>query len=35
MATRIEAMMPTLIGHLCEEEQQLLPIVSVTLTQSE
>jgi hypothetical protein len=27
--------MPTLIDHLAEEEQKLLPIVSVTLTQSE
>jgi hemerythrin-like domain-containing protein len=35
MATTIEAMMPTLIDHLAEEEQTLLPIVSVTLTQSE
>ena len=35
MAARIEAMMPTLIEHLAEEEQEILPIVSVTLTQSE
>jgi hemerythrin-like domain-containing protein len=35
MAARIEAMMPTLIDHLAEEEQKLLPVVSVTLTQSE
>jgi hemerythrin-like domain-containing protein len=35
MAGRVEAMMPTLIEHLAEEEQKLLPIVSVTLTQSE
>jgi hypothetical protein len=27
--------MPTLIDHLAEEEQKLLPIVSVTLTQRE
>ncbi|MGW0833587.1 hemerythrin domain-containing protein [Streptomyces prunicolor] len=35
MAARIEATMPTLIDHLDEEEQKLLPVVSVTLTQSE
>ncbi len=35
MAARIEATMPTLIHHLAEEEQKLLPVVSVTLTQSE
>jgi hemerythrin-like domain-containing protein len=35
MATLIEATMPTLIDHLAEEEQKLLPIVSVTLTQNE
>ncbi|WP_206305841.1 hemerythrin domain-containing protein [Actinacidiphila soli] len=35
MAARIEATMPTLIDHLAEEEQKLLPVVSVTLTQSE
>lgn len=35
MATTIEAMMPTLIDHLAEEEQKILPTVSVTLTQSE
>ena len=35
IATRIEATMQTLIAHLAEEEQKLLPIVSVTLTQSE
>ncbi|MCU1470864.1 MAG: Hemerythrin cation binding domain protein [Glaciihabitans sp.] len=35
MAARIEATMPTLIEHLAEEEQKLLPVVSVTLTQSE
>jgi len=35
MATRVEATMPTLIAHLAEEEQKLLPIVSVTVTQSE
>jgi hypothetical protein len=28
-------MMPTLIEHLAEEEQEILPIVSATLTQSE
>ncbi|MFS8202217.1 hemerythrin domain-containing protein [Streptomyces sp. CWNU-52B] len=35
MAARIEAMMPTLIDHLAEEEEKLLPVVAVTLTQSE
>ncbi len=35
MASRIDATMPTLIDHLAEEEQTLLPIVSVTLTQKE
>ncbi len=35
MAAFIDAMMPALIDHLAEEEQKLLPIVSVTLTQSE
>jgi hemerythrin-like domain-containing protein len=35
MAALIDAMMPTLIDHLAEEEQKLLPIVSVTLTQRE
>ena len=35
MAALIEAAMPALIDHLAEEEQKLLPIVSVTLTQSE
>ncbi|WP_328866004.1 hemerythrin domain-containing protein [Streptomyces sp. NBC_00304] len=35
MATRIDTMMPVLIEHLAEEEQEILPIVSVTLTQSE
>lgn len=35
IAALIEATMPTLIDHLTEEEQKLLPIVSVTLTQSE
>lgn len=35
MAARIEATMPTLIDHLAEEEQKLLPVVSVTLTQRE
>jgi hemerythrin-like domain-containing protein len=35
MAAVIDAVMPTLIEHLAEEEQKLLPIVSVTLTQSE
>jgi hemerythrin-like domain-containing protein len=35
MAALIDATMPTLIDHLAEEEQELLPIVSGTLTQSE
>jgi hypothetical protein len=35
MAALIDATMPTLIDHLAEEEQKLLPIGSVTLTQSE
>ena len=35
MAACIDTTMPTLIGHLDEEEQKLLPVVSVTLTQSE
>jgi hemerythrin-like domain-containing protein len=35
MAARIDATMPTLIDHLAEEEQELLPVVSVTLTQNE
>lgn len=35
MAARVGTMMPTLIEHLAEEEQEILPIVSVTLTQSE
>nr|WP_255456790.1 MULTISPECIES: hemerythrin domain-containing protein [unclassified Mycolicibacterium] len=35
MAARIEAMMPTLIDHLDEEEHNLLPVAAVTLTQSE
>jgi iron-sulfur cluster repair protein YtfE (RIC family) len=35
MAARIDAMMPTLIEHLAQEEQEILPIVSGTLTQSE
>ncbi|MFK4546463.1 hypothetical protein RKD29_006059 [Streptomyces tendae] len=35
MAARIDAMMPTLIEHLAEEEQDILPVVSVTLTQNE
>jgi hemerythrin-like domain-containing protein len=35
MAAHAEAMMPTLIDHLAEEEQTLLPIVSVTVTQRE
>ncbi|HEY1762853.1 MAG TPA: hemerythrin domain-containing protein [Acidimicrobiales bacterium] len=35
MAARIDATMPTLIDHLAEEEQKLLPIVAVTLTRSE
>jgi len=35
MASVIDATMPTLIDHLAEEEQRLLPIVAVTLTQGE
>ena len=35
MAARIDATMPTLIDHLAEEEQKLLPVVSFTLTQPE
>ena len=35
IAARIDAMMPTLIEHLAEEEQEILPIVSATLRQSE
>jgi len=35
MAVLIEATMPTLIDHLAEEEQKLLPTVSITLTQRE
>ncbi|WP_328696091.1 hemerythrin domain-containing protein [Streptomyces sp. NBC_00342] len=35
MAARIDTMMPALIEHLAEEEQKILSIVSVTLTQSE
>jgi hemerythrin-like domain-containing protein len=35
MATLIDATLPTLIDHLAEEEQKLLPIVSATLTQDE
>jgi hypothetical protein len=35
MAALIDATMPALTDHLAEEEQKLLPIVSVTLTQSE
>ncbi|MGW6201702.1 hemerythrin domain-containing protein [Kribbella sp. NPDC055110] len=35
MATLIEATMPALIDHLAEEEQKVLPIVSVVLMQSE
>lgn len=35
MAVSIEATMQTLVTHLDEEEQKLLPIVSATLTQSE
>jgi hemerythrin-like domain-containing protein len=35
MAASIDATMPTLIDHLAEEDQKLLPIASVTLTQSE
>jgi hemerythrin-like domain-containing protein len=35
IAGRIDATMPTLIDHLAEEEQKLLPIASDTLTQRE
>jgi hypothetical protein len=35
MAALIDAAMPALIDHLAEQEQKLLPIVSVTLTQRE
>jgi hemerythrin-like domain-containing protein len=35
IAALIDATMPTLTDHLAEEEQKLLPIVSVTLTQRE
>ena len=35
MATMVDTTMPTLIDHLAEEEEKLLPIVSTTLTQSE
>jgi hemerythrin-like domain-containing protein len=35
MAACIDTTMPTLIEHLAEEEQKLLPIVAVTLTQNE
>ena len=35
MARLVDSMMPTLIDHLAEEEQKLLPVVSVTLTQRE
>jgi hemerythrin-like domain-containing protein len=35
MAALIDATMPTLVEHLAEEEEKLLPIVSATLTQSE
>jgi hemerythrin-like domain-containing protein len=35
MAALVDATMPTLIEHLAEEEDKLLPIVSATLTQSE
>jgi hemerythrin-like domain-containing protein len=35
MAACIDTTMPTLTGHLDEEEQKLLPVVSDTLTQSE
>ena len=35
MAACIDTMMPSLIGHCDEEEQKLLPVVSVTLSQSE
>jgi hypothetical protein len=35
MAALIDAAIPALIDHLAEEEEKLLPIVSVTLTQGE
>jgi hemerythrin-like domain-containing protein len=35
MASLIDVVMPTLIDHLAEEEQRLLPVASVTLTQGE
>jgi hypothetical protein len=35
MAALIDAAMPALIDHLAEQEQKLLQIVSVTLTQRE
>lgn len=35
MAARVDAMMPALIAHLAEEEREILPIASVTLTQGE
>ncbi len=35
MAACIDTTMPTLLDHLTEEEQKLLPVVSTTLTQSE
>jgi hemerythrin-like domain-containing protein len=35
IATLIDAAMPTLIDHLAQEERELLPIASATLTQSE
>jgi hemerythrin-like domain-containing protein len=35
MAALVDATMPMLIDHLAEEEQKILPIASVTLTQSE
>lgn len=35
MAARVDTMMPALIEHLAEEERDILPVVAVTLTQSE
>jgi hemerythrin-like domain-containing protein len=35
MAALIDLMMPTLVDHLAEEEQKVLPVVSSTLTQAE
>ncbi|MFD0021092.1 hemerythrin domain-containing protein [Streptomyces sp. NPDC058382] len=35
MATLVDTVMPTLIDHLAEEEQEILPVVSRTLTQKE